>query len=167
MPFIVSNIKMMVNVCRDHTVLYFGIICFFHGTQKMNFVSPITSFCLMLTISIFVSLCHHGMTLEMAYLHSEGECSCISVSIPCTSKAKSTIIEACKKFGVNCINYIKWSKSVGTIKSQSTTKNRGKKSSGHKFHFPILGPITDVLMKIMIKIIKINIIMFKNQNKNQ
>ena len=48
---------------------------------------------------------------------------------------------------MNCINYIKWSKSTGTIERQLSIKNERKKSSCGGFHLPLFGPIIDDLLQ--------------------
>ena len=96
MPCVVKKINTVVNFCRDDTILCFGIIFNFFGTQKINFMSPIMSLYLMLTISTFADFHHHGITSEVAYLQSEGECCCKSMSIPCTSRGRVHHLQSMK-----------------------------------------------------------------------
>ena len=140
----------MVNVYREHTLLYFGIIFIYLGNKKINSVLLIMSLCLMITIPIFAPFCHHCMTTKIAYLHSEGKCCCKSVSIPCTLRGRVLYPQCILKMQCE-LHYAHSMVPLYWHHQESIDhKMRGKKSSHLGFHQPILGPIIDDLLRFFV-----------------
>ena len=107
----------MATFCRNHTVLYLGLFLSFVAWKKLTLCCPscpATRYSPSPLLHFFITMAQiwkqHTFTQKanavakvQAFLAHQG--------------AECTVHEACKKCGVSCIIYIKWSKSIVTIKS--------------------------------------------------